>query len=91
MLDHIKEKIDGLETLASNFISTKKGPIFLKEKIAEIKNPKNLPMAFEFLLVAMSKNGGLIATCKTKGYMDVNKATKINRNIVVMHQNTERR
>ena len=91
MLDHIKEKIDGLEILASNFITTKNGPIFMKEKITDlIKTGINLPLVFEYLLVAISKNGGLIATCKTMNYYDQSK-TRINNNILVMHQNAGKR
>ena len=91
MLDHIKEKIEGLEILASNFITTKKGPIFIKEKVTDlIKEGANLPMAFQFLIVAMSRNGGLIATCKQVDYKDLHK-TRINTNIIVMHQNAGKR
>ena len=91
MLDQIKEKIEGLEILASNFISTKNGSIYMKEKITELtKTGTNLPLSFEFLIVAMSRNGGLIATCKTTDYYDQSK-TRINNNILVMHQNAAKR
>jgi len=91
MLEQIKEKIEGLEILATNFISTKKGPIFMKEKVTGLAKKKfNLPFNFEYLLVAISKNGGLIAICKTVNYLDQHK-TRINNNIIVMHQNADKR
>ena len=91
MLDQIKEKIENLEILASNFITTKKGPVFIKEKITDlIKTGPNLPLQFGYLLVAMSKNGGLIGTCKQANYYDQHK-TRIQNNILIMHQNAERR
>ena len=91
MLEQIKEKIEGLEVLASNFIQTKKGPIFMKEKLTDLnKSGLKLPFQFEYLLVAISKNGGLIALCKTVNYFDQHK-TRINNNIIVMHQNAEKR
>ena len=92
MLEQIKEKIEGLEVLASNFISTKKGPLFMKEKLTDLssKSGFKLPFQFEYLLVAISKNGGLIALCKTVNYFDQHK-TRINNNIIVMHQNAEKR
>ena len=80
MLDHIKEKIENLEILASNFITTKKGPAFIKDKITDlIKTGINLPLQFGYLIVAISKNGGLIATCKQMNYYDQHK-TRINNN-----------
>ena len=91
MLEQIKEKIDSLELYATNFISTKKGPKFIKEKLTDlIKTGINLPFKFDYLLVAMSKNGGLIAICKIPNYYDQNK-TRINTNIIVMHQNAGKR
>ena len=91
MLDHIKEKIENLEILASNFITTKKGPAFIKDKITDlIKTGINLPLQFGYLIVAISKNGGLIATCKQMNYYDQHK-TRINNNLLIMHQNAGKR
>ena len=93
MLEHIKEKIDGLEMIATNFVSTENNEKnFLKEKITDfIKTGPHLPFQFDYLLVAISKNGGLIAICKTKNFLDYNNKTEIQRNILVMHQNAGRR
>ena len=91
MLDSIKEKIDGLEMLAANFIRTRSGMIFTKEKITELlKTGPNLPFEFEYLLVTISPNGGLIAMCSTFNYLETGK-TGIDKNILVMHQDAGRR
>ena len=91
MLEHIKEKIDGLEMIAANFVSSESGMTFLKEKITDlIKNGPNLPLQFEYLLVAISKNGGLIGICKTMKYLDTQN-TRIQNNIIVMHQDAFKR
>ena len=89
--ENIKEKIDGLEMIATNFVSTNSGMTFIKEKITElIKNGPNLPVQFDYLLVDISQNGGLIAICKKMNYLDQHK-TDINKFILVMHQNAEKR
>ena len=91
MLEHIKEKIDGLELIAANFVSSESGMTFLKEKITDfVKKGHNLPLQFEYLLVAISKNGGLIGICKTMKYLDTQK-TDIQNNILVMHQDAGKR
>ena len=91
MLEHIKEKIDGLEMIATNFITTNSGMSFQKEKITGfLKTGKNLPLLFDYLLVTISKNGGLIAICKKMNYLDTKK-TDIQNNILVMHQNAGKR
>ena len=91
MLEQIKEKIESLELYATNFISPKKGTTFIKEKLTDlVKSGINLPFKFDYLLVTMSKNGGLIALCKIPNYFDQHK-TKINTDIIVMHQNAGKR
>ena len=90
MLDHIKEKIDGLEMIATNFITSNSGMSFLKEKMTGFIKGKNLPLVFDYLLVAISKNGGLIGICKKVNYLDTKK-TDIQNNILVMHQNAGKR
>ena len=91
MLEQIKEKIESLELYATNFISPKKGTTFIKEKLTDlVKSGINLPFNFDYLLVTMSKNGGLIALCKIPNYFDQHK-TKINTDIIVMHQNAGKR
>ena len=91
MLEHIKEKIDGLEMIAANFVTSESGMTFLKEKITDfVKNGPNLPLQFEYLLIAISKNGGLIGICKTMKYLDT-KNTRIQNNIIVMHQDASKR
>lgn len=92
MLEHIKEKIDGLEMIATNFKSTNSNKMtFMKDKITDlIKSGPNLPFEFDYLLVDISKNGGLIAICKQMNYYDRNK-TRIYDHILVMHQDAGKR
>ena len=78
--------------IASNFVSTDSGMTFLNEKITDLLTTgPNLPLQFEHLLIAISKNGGLIAICKKRiNYLDT-KNTQIKNNILVMHQDAGKR
>ena len=92
MLPYIKEKIDGLTMIAANYVKTPSKKIYDKQKMTDIiKVGKNLPFDFDYLLVSISKNGGLIAICKKEpNYLDHNK-TGIDANILVMHQDAGQR
>ena len=75
---------DSLELIAADFIDTKSIK-FLNEKIVELNKSEKLTLNYNYLIVAISKNGGLIALCKKKDYYDFAK-TRINENVIVMHQ-----
>ena len=79
----------GLELIAADFIRTN-SMNFLNEKIVELNKSEKLTLNYNFLLVAISKNGGLIALCKKKDYYDITK-TRINENLIIMHQDATTR
>ena len=92
MSENFKEKIDDLEMIAANFKTATTSKItYMKEKITDlIKSGPKLPFEFEYLLVAFSRNGGLIAMCKQMNYYDRSKS-RINDDILVMHQDAGKR
>ena len=51
----------------------------------ELNKSEKLTLDFNFIIVAISKNGGLIALCKQRDYYDKTK-TRINNSIIIMHQ-----
>jgi len=59
-----------------------------KEKKRKIKDKNKFYINFRRCHVAICPNGGLIAICKKQGYLDLTKGSKINKNIIVMHQTT---
>ena len=68
----------------------------IRYKIAEISNvgtktKKKLPLSFKYIHVAMSRNGGLIAACKEKEYFTTNDESGIIKNIILFHQDTNKR
>lgn len=90
MLESVKAQIDCLELLAADFIQTKNSLCYLNEKIVTLNKSEKLTLKFNYLLVAISRNGGLIALCKQKDYYDLTKS-KINQNIIIMHQDASTR
>ena len=81
MYENIK---NGLELIAADFIQTNSLNL-LNEKVVELNKSEKLTLNYNFLIVAISKNGGLIALCKQKDYYDLAK-TRINENVIIMHQ-----
>ena len=59
-----------------------------KDKKRKIKDKNKFYINFRRCHVAICPNGGLIAICKKQGYLDLTKGSKINKNIIVMHQTT---
>ena len=80
-----KNYIESLENISVNFEKVK-DVIYMKEKLYEFKELDKININFKECHVAICPNGGLIAICKKKNYLDLNKKAKINNNIIVMYQ-----
>ena len=90
MLDNAQSQIDNLDIIAADYIETKSGINYRKDKIVELNKSEKLTLNFSFILIAISKNGGLIALCKQKDYYDITRS-RINDDIIVMHQDATNR
>ena len=86
-----KNYIESLENIAINFEKMKDNQVFMKEEIIEFKEEDKIYINFKECHIAICPNGGLIAICKKKGYLDVTKGSKVNDYIVVMHQNAKQK
>ena len=84
-----KNYIESLENIAVNFDKTKDNNAFMIEQIIEFKEEEKIYINFKECNVAICPNGGLIAICKKKDYLDITKGSKVNENIIVMHQNSK--
>ena len=73
-----------MDKLNNNFV-------LMKEQFAEFKDIDKVKINYKECHVAICKNGGLIAICKKKGFLDITKGTKINSYIIVMHQDAKRK
>ena len=80
-----KNYVESLENISVNFDKVK-DEIYMKEKLYQFKELDKININFKDCLVAICPNGGLIAICKKKNYLDLNKKSKINNNIIVMYQ-----
>ena len=90
MLDSVKNQMDNLDLIVSYFIEAGGNINFSKEKIAELNKSEKLKLELNYILVAICKNGGLIALCKTRNYKDIFNSS-INNNIIIMHQDASSR
>ena len=90
MLESVKTQMDNLDLIVADFTQTDGGLYFSKEKIVELNKSEKLKLDLNYILVAMCKNGGLIALCKTKQYIEFSNSS-INNNIIVMHQDASNR
>ena len=87
-MSNIRSHLDSLESLASSFDTLKDGQAFQKDQLIRFKPEAKFHINFTDCFVAICPNGGLIAICKKHGFFDVKRSSTLNKNIIVMHQNT---
>ena len=87
MIDHFSE----LENIATNFDKMNDKFIFCKDQLVKFKEEDKVTINFKECHVAICPNGGLIAICKKKGFLDITRGTKINDHIIIMHQNAKKK
>ena len=81
-----------LDSLTSNIELFSKNEFLMKEQFTDfsrIDKTKRTEIKFDDLHLTISKNGGLIAFCMKKGHYDISKKSKVNKNIIVMFQNSK--
>ena len=86
-----KSNIDVLEDMALNIEKIDDNFILMKEQLSEFKLGDKIKINFKECHIAICPNGGLIGICKKKGYLDITKGSKINKNIIIMNQNGQRK
>ena len=82
-----KSKIEILEDIGLNIEKIEGNFILMKEQLSEFKKEDKIKINYKDCFVAICPNGGLIAICKKKGFLDITKGSKINKNIIIMNQN----
>ena len=85
-MEDILEKTDSIN---NNFEKTEGTNYFMKEQITYFEKPEKID--FKECHVAMSQNGGLVAICKKKSFLDIAKGTKLNDNILIMYQDAKQK
>lgn len=83
--------LENLESIAVNFEKMSNDYVFMKERFVSFaSNEEKININFKECHVAICPNGGLIAICKKKGFLDITRGSKINKYIIVMYQNAKR-
>ena len=87
----MEKNIEYLEGIVLNTEKFNENFILMKEQFTEFREEDKVKINFKECHVAICPNGGLIAICKKKGFLDITKGTKINNYIIVMHQDAKRK
>ena len=85
-MEDILEKTDAIN---NNFEKTEGTNYFMREQITFFEKPEKID--FKECHVAMSPNGGLVAICKKKSFLDIAKGSKLNDNILIMYQDAKQK
>ena len=80
------DQIECIENLSSYFDEMGKKK-YMKEQITDFNDIDMFKINFRYCHISISKNGGLIAICKKKGFIDVTKGANLSKFIIVMFQN----
>ena len=85
-MEDILEKTDSIN---NNFEKTEGINYFMKEQISAFDRPEKID--FKECHVAICPNGGLVAICKKKSFLDISRGSKLNDNILIMYQNAKQK
>ena len=80
------DQTDNLENISSYFDEMDKNELYMKEQLTDYSKIEKFRINFTFCHIAISRKGGLIAICKKKGFLDMQRGAVLNRNVVVMYQ-----
>jgi len=83
----MSDPLENIENISNNFDAMTNDVSYMKEKISNFYFTTKFKINFEGCHIAICRNGGLIAICKKKAFLDTQRNSKLNRNILVMRQN----
>ena len=83
------DQTENIENIASSFEIMEDNIALMNERITKFYMERKFNINFKECHVAISKNGGLIAICKKQGFLDIQKGTRLNDNVIVMFQNAK--
>ena len=83
----MQDQLENLEIMSTNFEQICKNDYYMMQRMTDLSKINRIKINFNFCHIAISKNGGLIALCKQKGFIDTSRNTKLNNYIIVMFQN----
>ena len=85
-MEDILEKADSI----NNYFEKTEGiNYFMRESLITFERPEKID--FKGCHVAICPNGGLIAICKKKSFLDISKGSRLNDHILIMYQNAKQK
>ena len=85
----MEDPVEALEQISLNFDKMDKNNYYTLQQITDFSKARSIKINFNFCHIAISKNGGLIAVCKKKSFFDTSRNSRLNKNIIVMFQNSK--
>jgi hypothetical protein len=83
------EMREALDNISTNFFEMSKEQFYMKQRLTDFYKTNKIKIDFNYCHIAISKNGGLIAICKKKNFLDTSLNSKLNNNVIVMFQNAK--
>ena len=85
------DPIEALEQMSYNFDKMDKNNYYMIQQISDFTKERSIKINFNYCHISISKNGGLIAICKKKAFFDTARNSKLNKNVIVMFQDSKTR
>ena len=86
----MEDPVEALEQISLNFDKMDKNNYYMFQQITDFSKARSIiKINFNFCHIAISKNGGLIAICKKKSFFDTSRNSRLNKNVIVMFQNSK--
>ena len=85
------DQTENLENISNYFDEIGKDQYFMKEQLTDLSKVEKIKINFNYCQICISKKGGLMAICKKKGFLDMQRGAILNKFIVVMFQDGKRR
>lgn len=88
-MENLEEMNQNIETLQMSLNSMSHNVAFVREELTKLDKTQKLSINFNDCHVAVSRNGGLMAVCKKRGFLDITKGSLLNNFVIIMHQNAQ--
>ena len=85
------DETEYLDYISNKFDDMGEGQQYMNEQITDFSKIDLFKINFSFCHISISKSGGLIAICKKKGFLDMQRGGVLNKYIIVMFQNAKER
>ena len=85
------DQTENIENISNYFDDIGNNQIFMKEQLTDFSKAEKIKLNFTYCHICISKDGGLMAICKKKDFLDMQRGAVLNKYILVMFQDAIRR